>query len=291
MAITSKMVQELREKTGVGMMDCKRALEEAQGDMEEAVKILRKKGIATAEKKSARAASEGRVASFIAADGKAGALVEINCETDFVANTDDFKELCTVLPRQVAEQNPATVEALLDLPYLGDGSQKVKDALVGKVAKLGENIQLRRFVRFEGGLVATYIHAGGKIGVLMHLEAAEGAQNVAESAKDLCMQVAASAPRFVRREEVTEAVLAGEREIYRSQVLAQGKPESIADKIVEGKMNKFYEETCLLEQPFIKDPQTRVGAYLKAKTGDKLKVVRFERYVLGEGLKPSGCEA
>ncbi|MEW6757754.1 MAG: translation elongation factor Ts [Acidobacteriota bacterium] len=289
MAITSKMVQELREKTGVGMMDCKRALEEAGGDMEEAVKVLRKKGMATAEKKSARAASEGRVTSYVAPGSKVGALVEINCETDFVANTDDFLELSSSLSRQVAENAPAGPEALLDQPYILDGASKVRDAIVGKVAKLGENIQFRRFVRYEGDRVATYIHAGGKIGVLMQLALEDGASDTEEAAKDLCMQVAASAPRFVSRQEVTASVLDGEREIYRSQVLAQGKPESIVDKIVDGKMNKFYEENCLLEQAFIKDTAVRVQDYLKSKTGGKMKVVRFERFVLGEGLKPSAC--
>lgn len=292
MAITPKAVQELREKTGVGMMDCKRALEEAGGDMEEAVKILRKKGIATAAKKSARAASEGLVESHLSADGRTGALLEVNCETDFVAKTDDFKDLTADVCAQVAKTNPADVEALLDQPSAKDSTQKVKDLIVVKVAKLGENIQLRRFVRYhgEGALVASYIHAGGKIGVLLECDAPVATEELKAVAKDLCMQVAAAAPRFVSRQEVTPDVLESEKEIYRAQVLAQGKPENIVDKIVEGKMNKYYEEACLLEQAFVKDSTLSVQKHLDA-VAKGLKVIRFTRYVLGEGLKSSACDA
>jgi len=287
MAISPKVVSELREKTGAGMMDCKRALDEASGDMEEAVKILRKKGIATAAKKSTRAASDGLVGSFIANGGKAGSLIEINCETDFVAKTDDFQALLAELSKLVAERAPADAEALMALPT--QGGQSAKELIVAKVAKLGENIQFRRFERFEGDLVASYIHAGGKIGVL--LEAAYAAPEassspaVPELVKDLCMQVAASAPRFVSRQHVSADVLQSEREIYRAQVIASGKPEAIVDKIVDGKMNKFYEENCLLEQPFIRDTAQKVQDTIKARAGKGVEVKRFSRYVLGEGLK------
>ncbi len=295
MAITAKAIQELREKTGVGMMDCKRALQEADGDMEEAVKVLRKKGMATAQKKSVRAASEGLIQSFIGAEGKTGALVEVNCETDFVARTDDFIKLVDDLSKQACDAAPADEAAFLAQPFAAQPSVSVKDAIVEKVAKLGENIQFRRLVRFEGDLVASYIHAGGKIGVLMQLGCASPAdasdEAVSEAVKDLCMQVAASAPRFVSRDEVTDEVLQSEREIYRDQVIAQGKPANIVDKIVDGKMNKFYEENCLLEQPFVKDPAKKVQAYLGEKAGDRLTVVRFARFVLGEGLPSSSCGA
>ncbi len=288
MAITPRMVQELREKTGVGMMDCKRALEEAGGNLEEAVTVLRKKGIATAQKKSSRAASEGAVASVVAADAKAGVLLEVNCETDFVAKTDDFQLLVKELGGLALEKAATAPDALLALPYGKDGAATAKDLLVAKVAKLGENIQYRRALRYQGDLVASYIHAGGKIGVLMEVacDAAVAEKPEArELAKELCMQVAAAVPRFVRREEVTESVLRKEREIYRAQVLAQGKPEAIADKIVEGKMNKFYEESCLLEQPFVKDPALKVKKHVEAVAGKAFTVKRFERFVLGEGLE------
>ncbi len=292
MAISPKVVQELREKTGVGMMDCKRALEETSGDMEEAVKVLRKKGIATAEKKSMRAASDGLVVAHVSADGHTGALLEVNCETDFVAKTDDFQAVTSQACAQVVNGKPADVAELLEQPLAQDGGQKVKDLIVAKVAKLGENIQIRRFTRFENGssFMASYIHAGGKIGVLMECQHPAANDEVKAVAKDLCMQVAAAAPRFVSRDEVTPDVLESEKEIYRAQVLAQGKPANIVDKIVEGKMNKFYEEACLLEQAFIKDTATSVQKHLDA-AAKGLKVVRFTRYVLGEGLKSSACDA
>lgn len=292
MAITPKAVQELREKTGVGMMDCKRALEETGGDMEEAVKVLRKKGIATAEKKSMRAASDGLISAYVSADGHTGALLEINCETDFVAKTDDFQGLAAGLCAQVAEKAPADEAALLEQESLADPAHKVKDVIVAKVAKLGENIQLRRFIRYHGAgsFSTSYIHAGGKIGVLMECEAPAVNDDVKAVAKDLCMQVAAAAPKFVSRQEVTPEVLESEKEIYRAQVLAQGKPANIVDKIVEGKMNKFYEEACLLEQAFIKDTAVSVQKHIDA-AAKGLKVLRFTRYVLGEGLKSSACDA
>jgi elongation factor Ts len=284
MAISPKMVQELRETTGVGMMECKRALEEANGDKDEAIKILRKKGIATAAKKSNRAASDGIVVAHIDADGRAGFLLEVNCETDFVTKTDDFKELVKALTERAAQTRAADADALLAMPGLEPG-QTVKDSLVAKIAKIGENLQARRLSRLEGqgNLVTSYIHAGGKIGVLLEAQASLLDDAAHTVAKDLCMQVAASQPRFVRREEVTPEILDGEKEIYRAQVAAQGKPANIVDKIVEGKMNKYYEENCLLEQPFIKDPGQTVQAYIKA-TSPGLDVKRFLRFLLGEGV-------
>lgn len=292
MDITAKMVQDLREKTGVGMMDCKRALEEAGGNMDEAVTVLRKKGIATAQKKAVRAASDGLIASLASGDGKSGVLLEVNCETDFVAKTDDFKGLVKDLCEAALAKAPASPEAMLALPYGKDGAATVKDLLVAKIAKLGENVQLRRFARYEGNLIASYIHAGGKIGVLIDITCDATLANKPETrelAKELCMQVAAAQPRFVRREEVTPEVLQKEREIYHAQVIAQGKPEAIADKIVEGKMNKFYEENCLLEQPFIKDQAIRVQKHVESLAGKNFTVRRFDRFVLGEGLASSAC--
>lgn len=293
MAVTAATIKELREKTGVGMMDCKRALVETGGDMQEAIKVLRKKGIATAQKKSARAASEGLIHSYIAADGKIGAMVEVSCETDFVARTDDYIAMVNDLAKHVAQSAPADTEEFLASAW--DGTGTVNDFIIEKVAKLGENIQFRRFVRYEGALIFSYIHAGGKVGVLMELglESHDDASDaeVKDVVKDLCMQVAASAPRFVRREEVSDETLAAERDIYRSQVLAQGKPENIIDKIVEGKMNKFYSENCLLEQAFVKDPSIKVSGYIDDRLKARLKVVRFARFVLGEGLPESGLQS
>jgi elongation factor Ts len=284
MAITPKMVQELRETTGVGMMECKRALEEANGDKDEAIKILRKKGMATAAKKSTRAAADGIVVAHIDDDGKAGFLLEVNCETDFVTKTDDFKDLVKALTQCAALSRATDADALLGMPGL-DSGQTVKDSIVAKIAKIGENLQARRLSRLEGqgNLVTSYIHAGGKIGVLLEAQCALLDDAARAVAKDLCMQVAASQPRFVRREEVTSEILESEKEIYRAQVAAQGKPANIVDKIVEGKMNKYYEENCLLEQPFIKDPNQTVQAHIKA-TSPGLEVKRFLRFLLGEGV-------
>lgn len=288
MALTPKMVQELREETGVGMMECKRALEEANGDKAEAVKILRKKGMATAAKKSTRATADGVVVAHIDAGGASGFLMEVNCETDFVTKTDDFKELVGELVSRAAESKVADAEALMALP--SSSGQPLKEMLVAKIAKIGENMQVRRLSRLEGqgNLVASYIHAGGKIGVLLEAKVDRADEAAQATAKDLCMQVAAAQPRFVRREEVTAEVLDGEKEIYRAQVLAQGKPANIVDKIVEGKMNKFYEEYCLLEQPFVKDQGTPVQNHLKAACPG-MDVKRFLRFVLGEGVVKA-CE-
>lgn len=298
MAISPKMVQELRAKTGVGMMDCKHALEEAGGEMDKAVKILRTKGMATAEKKSARPASEGLVEAKITGDKRSGAIIELNCETDFVAKTDDFQGLVEDLAAQALESQAKDAAALLEEPFQKDSAHKVSEVIVAKVAKLGENIQFRRFTRFEGDHVGAYIHAGGKIGVLIEFECESG--DVAGSdafeqlVKDMAMQVAASAPRFVRKEEVTDEILAREKEIYLEQAIASGKPENIAEKIVFGKMNKFYEENCLLDQAFIKDTGKKVKdvvAEVVSQLGSKVDVKRFARYVLGEGLPSSACGA
>ena len=284
MTISPKMVQELRETTGVGMMECKRAMEEAGGDKEEAIKILRKKGMATAAKKSTRATADGIVVAHIEADGKSGFLLEVNCETDFVTKTDDFKALVDALVKQASEKRPGDVDALLGLPGRQPG-QTLKESLVAKIAKIGENMQVRRLGRLEGqgNLLSSYIHAGGKIGVLLEAQCPAVDDAARSVAKDLCMQVAAAQPRFVRREEVTADILDGEKEIYRAQVAAQGKPANIVEKIVEGKMNKYYEENCLLEQAFVKDQNATVQAYVKS-AAPGLEVKRFLRFVLGEGV-------
>ena len=273
MEISAGTVKQLREKTGVGMMQCKSALIEAGGDLGEAEKILRKKGLAAAANKAGRATGEGTITAKVAADGASGALVEVNCETDFAARNADFQDLVAKIVALVAEKGAPTVGSAPDASAIE--SLGVSDLLGAAVAKIGENMQFRRFVKFvaaDGGAVTAYIHTGGKIGVL--LEASKGA----ELLRDVAMHVAAAAPRFVRREEVDESVLAYEREIARDQALKAGKPPQVVDKIVAGRIEKYYSEVCLLEQPFVKDPDKTVKQVL----GD-VTVRRFARFVLGEG--------
>ena len=289
MQIRPEMVRELREKTGAGMMDCKKALAEAGGSMEQAIDNLRKKGLAAAAKKASRIASDGAVAAHV--DGGAGALVEINCETDFVAKTEVFQEFVREVAALVHARAPRDVEAALALP-VGEGT--LSDRLTGKVAKIGEKISFRRFVRYAvaagaRGAVVPYIHAGGKIGVLVELHGA-GANNAEFVAlgKDLAMQVAAANPAYATREEVPADVIAREKAIYRDQALAAGKPEKILDKIAEGKLEKFYGDFCLVEQAFIKDPDRKVKDLLKgasAKFGTEVRVIGFARFQVGEGLE------
>lgn len=289
MQITSEMVRELREKTGAGMMDCKRALAEAGGSMEQAIDGLRKKGLAAAAKKASRIASEGTVAAHV--DAASGVLVEVNCETDFVAKTDDFQGFVREVAQLVHAKAPKDIDAALALPAEGG---TLADRLTGKVAKIGEKISFRRFARFAlpagvKGALVPYIHAGGKIGVLVELHGA-GADNAefAALAKDLAMQVAAANPSYIGRENVPADVIAREKAIYREQALAAGKPEKILDKISEGKLEKYYGDFCLVEQPFIKDPDRKVKDLLKAmaaKIGTAVTVASFARYQVGEGME------
>lgn len=280
--ITPKLVQELREKTGVGMMDCKRALEESHGDMEEAIKLLRKKGIATAEKRAEKSANEGQIASFLSPDNKKGVIVELNCETDFVAKTDDFKSLLDEIGRKLLDSSANSVADLLEENSLTDPSQKIKDRILAVIGRIGENIQLKRFDRLEADYVSTYIHAGGKVGVILSVKVTSVDEKIKEVCKDLCMQVVASSPRFVSPKDVSSEVIESEKEIYREQILAQGKPANIVDKIIQGKMGKFYEEVCLLEQPFIKDPATKVSKYISSIVSGPFEIVSFKRFQVGE---------
>ena len=285
--VSAQQVKELRDKTGAPMMDCKSALTEAGGDLAAAEVVLRKRGIATAQKKAGRTAQEGLVAAVVRPDSSVASLVEINCESDFVARTEDFQELLQKTGELVASNNPSSVDALLDSAYPGGGS--LKDAVGAKVGKLGENIVVRRFARYQidgNGWIGSYLHHG-KIGVLVEVSSDQPAGDaLREAAKDLAMHVAASDPRFVRREEVDPATLAQERDIQKTRALAEGKPEKIVEKIVEGRLGKFYEEICLLEQPFIRDTNISVGQWLasqSAQTG-AVDVKRFTRYKVGEGV-------
>ncbi len=289
MQITAEMVRELREKTGVGMMDCKKALSESGGDMETAVDILRKKGLAAAAKKAARIASDGVIAAHVAAG--CAALVEVNCETDFVAKTDEFKEFVKGVAATVNGTGPRDVEEALLLP--GEGGVPLAEMLNEKVAKIGEKISFRRFERFvlpagAAGMLVPYIHAGGKIGVLVELMGAgAGDGEFGALGKDMAMQVAAANPLYVSREDVPAAAIDREKAIYREQALAAGKPEKILDRIAEGKLEKYYGDFCLLEQAFIKDPDRRVKDLLEemsAKRGVDVRVGRFARFQVGEGL-------
>lgn len=297
MEITASMVKELREKTGAGMMDCKKALAEVGGDMEQAVEYLRKKGLAASAKKAGRIASEGLVGAFISDSAKVGALVEINCETDFVARNPEFVDLVSDLARQAAEKaekTEGTGEDLLNQPFVNDASQTVNEVINQKVAKIGEKIDYRRFARFQAegnNLVGSYIHLGGKIGVLVELEADKdiaGSNEARELARDVAMQIAASNPTFVRRDEVPAAQIDSERRILAEAEDIKSKPEAVRPKIVEGRINKYFEQVCLLEQAYIKDPSQTVSDMLAARgkaLNAKVTVRRFTRYVLGEGIE------
>ena len=276
--VTASLVKELREKTGAGMMDCKKVLTETDGDMEKAMELLRERGIAKADKKSGRVAAEGLVEAYISEDGKVGAVVEVNSETDFVAKNEEFKTFVMDVAKQIVDKNPADVETLLASPAEFEEGKTVQEALVGKIATIGENLSIRRFVRFESeGLVAKYIHGDGKIAVLVNM-----AKGTEEVAKDICMQIAAARPEFVRREEVPEERVAKEMEILKIQTMNEGKPEAIAEKIVQGRIGKFYEEICLVDQAFVKDPSKKVSQLLSEKDAD---VVAFARFEKGEGIE------
>ncbi|MCI5546730.1 MAG: translation elongation factor Ts [Clostridiales bacterium] len=286
MEITASMVKELREATNAGMMDCKKALKACDGDMDKAVDYLREKGLASAAKKANRLASEGLVGSYYCEKCNTAALVEVNCETDFVAKTDEFKNLVAEIAKQIVKTNPADVDALLASEYEGS---TIADMITAKVATIGEKITVRRFVRYqaEHGMVDTYIHMGGKVGVIVELKCDEVSDAVKEVAHDVALQIAAAspvAPEYVRRSEVDPSHLEHEKEILIAQARNEGKPEKIIEKMVEGRIVKFYKEVCLLEQPFVKDGDISVQKMIdaKAKGAD---VVRFTRYKMGEGLE------
>lgn len=276
MAITASMVKDLRTKTGAGMMDCKKALVEAEGDMEKAVDILREKGLSQAAKKASRVAAEGAVVSAISADGKVGTIVEVNCETDFVGSNDDFRALAARIAQQIIAVNPADVEALLASDMDG---KAVKDQVTEAVAKIGENISVRRFVRYESveGTVHSYIHGGGKIGVLVEMKGAD-----TELGKDVAMQIAAANPSYLDRTQVPQAEIEHEKEVLAVEARNEGKPEKIIEKMVLGRINKYYKEVCLVDQEFIKDGDLTIAKLLKSKNAE---VVRFARFQLGEGIE------
>ncbi len=282
MAFTAQDVKELREITGCGMMDCKKALTETNGDKDKAVEYLREKGLATAAKKAGRIASEGIVKAYLTDDKKVGVLVEVNSETDFVAKNAEFQTFVESIAKIVAEKAPADVEALKELAF--DANQNVGEALTALIAKIGENMNIRRFARVEGN-VCSYTHGEGRIGVLVEAEGSLADADAYEAARDVAMQVAAINPLYLSKDVVPAEDVEKEKHIIIAQIKEDpknaNKPDAIIEKMVGGKINKFYEQNCLLQQEFVKNGDFKVEAYLATKN---VKLVNFVRFEKGEGL-------
>jgi len=276
MSISAQDVKKLRDATGVGMMDCKKALQEADGDFDKAVEILRKKGQKVADKRSGREADEGLVVTEISDDGSAGAIAEVNCETDFVARNDDFSSFAQRVAELVLEERPEDIEALHELPY--DGDKTVETELVEMTGRIGEKLAIRRFqvLDADGGTVISYIHPGSRLGVLVQVAGDGDAEDVGQ---DVAMQIAALDPIAVTRDDVPEEVQEKEKEIAREAALSDGKPEHIIDRIAEGKLERFFEDNVLLEQAFVKDASVSVKEILDDADVD---VKQFVRYALGD---------
>ncbi len=287
--ITAKSVKELREMTGAGMMDCKKALVETEGNIEKAVEFLREKGLAAAAKKAGRVAAEGIVKTFVSADKKTAAMVEVNCETDFVAANEEFVSFATKVAEMAANTSATTVEELVAEKF--DGESTVTEALTALIAKLGENMTVRRFVKFNienGAIASCYIHGGGRIGVMVEVACDTESEILEEVAREVCMQVAAANPLFLSKEEVDSESLEKEKEIYRVQALNEGKPENIVEKMVMGRIQKYYKEVCLLDQAWVKDGDKSISKFLEEKSkevGSPITVTRYARFERGEGIE------
>ncbi|WP_459480685.1 translation elongation factor Ts [Clostridium saccharoperbutylacetonicum] len=286
--ITAQLVKELREMTGAKMMDCKKALVETEGSIEKAIEFLREKGLADAAKKSGRVAAEGIVKTYISDDKKIGSVLEFNCETDFVALNEEFVGFAEKLAKMVAETSVKTVEELLEEKF--DGDATVAESLKALIAKLGENMSVRRFTKFsiDNGIVSSYIHGGGRIGVLVEVSCDKSSEVLDEVAKEVCMQIAAANPLFLGKDDVDTTSMEKEKEIYRVQALNEGKPENIVEKMVMGRIQKYFKEVCLLEQPWVKDGDKTITKFLEEKSkevGSPIKVTRFVRYERGEGIE------
>ena len=283
--ITAAQVKELREKTGAGMMDCKKVLTETDGDMEKAIELLRERGIAKAAKKSGRVAAEGLVECYVSEDGKVGAIVEVNAETDFVAKNDDFQQFVSDVAKTIAEQNPADVEALKELKC---GDSTIGEMLTEKIAKIGENMNIRRFARIETtGAVVDYIHAAGKIGVLVEADA-ENNDTTKECLRNVAMQVAALSPKYLSSDDIPEEYKEHEKKILIEQLKNDpknaSKPENIIEKMITGRLAKEFKEVCLLEQEYVKaENKENVAKYVKS-VGD-ITIKQFVRFETGEGLE------
>ena len=289
MAITAQMVKELRDKTGAGMMDCKKALVESDGDFEKAIEILRKKGASVAAKRAERTASEGIVLTKMQNDSSKGIMVEVNCETDFVAKSDDFVNFANFVLDAIIKNGPKNVDELLSLSHDG---KNIQDELTNIIGKIGEKIEVSRFVieKAENGFVSDYIHHGSKLGVFVRIDniSDDGKDELKEFAKDIAMQVAAMNPSFVARTDVPAETLDKEKEIYKEVARKEGKPEQILDRIAEGKLNKFFQENCLLEQASIKDNTKSVGDLLKEfnnKYSTEAEIKLFHRFHLSDENK------
>jgi elongation factor Ts len=277
MEITAALVKELRERTGSGMMECKKALVEANGDIDAAADAMRKSGLAKADKKASRIAAEGLVVIQPSPDGKQAAMAEVNSETDFVSKGDDFKDFAAAVARQVLAGNPKDLESLLEMPLKAGDPGSVNTARQTLVAKLGENINVRRFVRYETqGVLGVYLH-GSRIGVLVELQGGDAAL-----AKDIAMHVAANKPVCVTSADVPAELVAKEKEIFTAQAAESGKPAAIIEKMVEGRIKKFLAEVALLGQPFVKNPDITVEKLLQERSA---KVIRFQRFEVGEGIE------
>ena len=287
MAFTAKDVKELREKTGCGMMDCKKALTAAEGDMDTAIELLREKGLAASAKKAGRIAADGLVYAYVDDVNKVGVVIEVNSETDFVAKNAEFQAFVDTCAKTVAQKKPADVAALMAEKAV-DSEMTVEEMLREKILTIGENLIIRRFARFEGDVV-TYIHGGGTHGVMVLFDTdLAGKPEFAAYGKDVAMQIAAANPTFVRKEEVPAEQVEKEKEILKVQALNEGKPANIAEKMVMGRINKFFKEVCLLEQPFVKDQDLTVAKYTQntaKELGGKIEIVKFVRFEKGEGIE------
>jgi len=286
--ISAKVVKELREMTGAGMMECKKALTKTDGDIEKAVEYLREKGLASAANKAGRVAAEGLVKTYVTEDGKQASIVEVNCETDFVALNEQFAQFAENLAKFVITSSATTVEELLAEKF--DGEKTVQETLTNLIATLGENMTVRRFKKFsvESGAIQGYIHGGGRIGVIVEAVCETESPVVAEVAKELCMQVAAANPLFLSEADVDQQSIEKEKEIYRVQALNEGKPEKIVEKMVEGRIKKYYKEVCLLDQPWVKDGDKSVSKLVAEKSkevGSEITIKSFVRFERGEGIE------
>jgi len=288
-AISTEDIKLLRESTGAGVLDCKKALQETDGDIDQAIEFLRKKGLAAASKKASREANDGLVSAHISADSKIGVLVEVNCETDFVARTEDFQNFVAALVQQVATQpDVANVEALLAAPFIKNNSKTVAEQLTETIAKLGENVVVRRIARFDlrgDGLLDSYIHTGGRVGVLVDVAGGSPDNNkFARLVHDVALQIAAASPRYVSPEDVPAEAIEAEKNIYRAQLAEDKKPDNIKERIIDGKLKKWYGEVALIEQPFVKDNDLTIAQLLEkysTELGSDIKVRRFARFELG----------
>ncbi|MFT8314726.1 MAG: translation elongation factor Ts [Clostridium sp.] len=288
--ISASLVKELRDRTGAAMMACKKALTEANGDIDKAIEILREKGLAAAAKKAGRVAAEGLIVTYLSEDKKSGAIVEVNCETDFVSANEEFAVLANNVAKMAATTEAANVEELLNEKYIVDNSATLKDTLTALIAKLGENMNVRRFVKYNAanGVVQSYIHGGGRIGVLVELSCEKESEVLSDLSKDICMQIAAANPLFLNEDQVDTKTLNSEREIYRTQALNEGKPEKIVDKMVEGRIKKYLKEVCLVDQVWVKDSDLTISKLLAAKSkevGAPITISAFTRFERGEGIE------